>query len=41
MFNPSSEAEVTAVVDAWAGAFLRLVLLLSMHPDIVRDVPAM
>ena len=41
MFNPSSEAEVAAVVDAWAGAFLRLVLLLPMHPDIVQDVPAM
>ena len=41
MFNPNSEAEVAAVVDAWAGAFLRLVLLLPLHPDIVQDVPAM
>jgi hypothetical protein len=41
MFNPSSAAEVAAVVDAWTAAFLRLVLLLPLHPDVVRDVPAM
>ena len=41
MFNPRSAAEVTTVVDVWAGAFLRLVLLLPLHPDVVRDVPAM
>jgi hypothetical protein len=41
MFNPSSAAEVAAVVNAWVVAFLRLVLLLPMHPDVIRDVPAM
>lgn len=41
MFNPSGAEEVRAVVDAWAAAFLRLVLLLPTHPDVARDVPAM
>lgn len=41
MFNPSGAEAVRSVVDAWAAAFLRLVLLLPTHPDVARDAPAM
>ena len=41
MFNPATKAGVDAVVDAWTGAFFRLLLLLPTHPAVAKDSPAM
>lgn len=39
MFNPVDEATFHEVTDAWAGAVLRLAMLLPGHPAVQRDLP--
>ena len=39
MFNPVTQASFDAVVEAWAGAVLRLVLLMPRHPAVRRSLP--
>ena len=39
MFNPLDRGTFDAVVDAWAGAVLRLVLMMPSHPAVQRDLP--